>query len=83
MGAVIIDAQWTNGTKDGKPNYYVAGDIISIFFGIIFGAMAMGFSAPFQKAIMDGKVNCALALDTINRKPSIVLNDPSANLFNA
>lgn len=77
MGAVIINEKWTNGST-----FFVAGDIISIFFGIIFGAMAMGFSAPFQKAVMDGKVNCALALEVIDRKPAIILNDQSCPSFN-
>lgn len=42
LGAIIINAHWHNGDE-----YYKAGDIISTFFGIIFGAMAMGMSAPF------------------------------------
>jgi hypothetical protein len=77
MGAYIIHNKWTNGTdKEGKTIYFVAGDIISVFFGVIFGAISLGFSASHMKAITDGRVNCALALETINRKPSIVLNDP-------
>jgi len=52
MGAVIINNKWTKGFTTNKAGdeiqaYYVAGDIISIFFGIIFGAMALGMSAPF------------------------------------
>jgi ABC-type multidrug transport system fused ATPase/permease subunit len=84
MGAYIIHNQWTNGTdKKGQVIYYVAGDVISIFFGIIFGGFALGFSAPYIKTVTDGRVNCALALETINRKPSIVLNDSNMPVFNS
>lgn len=73
MGALIIHNKWMNGDTP-----FVAGDIISIFFGIIFGAFALGMGGPFMKAVAEGRANAYSALSVINRRPEILINDLSA-----
>jgi len=53
----------------GRP--YTAGDIISIFFGVIFGMFAIAGATPQISAIVEGKIAAKMALDVINRKPTI------------
>ena len=50
---------------------YTAGDILSCFFGVIFGMMSVGLAAPNLKAVADGRVAGKLAFDIIDRKPAI------------
>lgn len=57
---------------------YDAGDIMSCFFGIIFGVFSLGMATPNIKAITEGKVAGKMAYDIIERKPKILLDDPTA-----
>lgn len=63
-------------------DYYNAGDVISVFFGIIFGIFSMGMASPHIKALNDGRASLAEVLKVINRKTSIPLNDENALEFN-
>ena len=49
--------------------YYNAGDVLSCFFGVIFGVFALGMATPNIKAIQEGKVAGKMAFDIIDRKP--------------
>lgn len=53
LGAIIIDAEWTNNSGETLKS----GDIISCFFGIIFGAFSLGMGAPNMKAVSEARVN--------------------------
>ena len=44
IGGVFVHDKISKGS-----NYYVAGDVISVFFGILFGIQALGLAAPFIK----------------------------------
>lgn len=78
FGAILINKGYTNNQGD----LLSLGDIISCFFGIIFGAFALGMGAPNMKAVSEARVNAASALSVINRKPKILINDLSAPAFN-
>jgi ATP-binding cassette subfamily B (MDR/TAP) protein 1 len=57
---------------------YSNGDILSCFFGIVFGVFSLGMATPNIKAITEGKVAGKIAYDVIDRKPKILLDDPSS-----
>lgn len=57
---------------------YSNGDILSCFFGIVFGVFSLGMATPNIKAITEGKVAGKIAYDVIDRKPQILLDDPTA-----
>ena len=78
LGAILIDKKYTNNSGE----VLTPGDIISCFFGIIFGAFSLGMGAPNMKAVSEARVNAAAALAVINRKPKILINDLSAQSFN-
>ena len=80
IGAVFVHYSVYNDTK-GRD--YTAGDTIAIFFGIIFGTMALGIGAPNFKALAQGRVAGKTILDIIQRKPDILIDDPEASRLNA
>lgn len=57
---------------------YNAGDILSCFFGIVFGVFSLGAATPSIKAITEGRVAGKMAFDTIDRRPHILMDDPNA-----
>jgi ATP-binding cassette, subfamily B (MDR/TAP), member 1 len=68
LGSVWIYYDFKNDTFD---RVYSAGDILSCFFGVIFGMFSMGLAAPNIKAVTEGRVAGKLAFDIIDRKPAI------------
>lgn len=56
---------------------YTSGDIISCFFGIVFGVFSLGMATPNIKAITEGRVAGKMAYDIIERVPEILIDDPS------
>jgi ABC-type multidrug transport system fused ATPase/permease subunit len=50
---------------------YSAGDILSCFFGVIFGMFSVGLASPNIKAVTEGRVAGKMAFDIIDRKPAI------------
>jgi ATP-binding cassette subfamily B (MDR/TAP) protein 1 len=80
LGAVSIH-KWD--IKNNAGEALTAGDVISCFFGIIFGAFALGMGAPNMKAVSEARANAASALSIINRRPKILINDLSAPAFNS
>lgn len=65
--------------NDIKDRTYTAGDVIAAFFGVIFGAMSLGIAGPNFKALTKGRQAGYVALETIHRKPQILIDDPSAS----
>jgi ABC-type multidrug transport system fused ATPase/permease subunit len=57
---------------------YQAGDILSCFFGIVFGVFSLAMANPNIKALTEGKVAGKLAYDIIERVPKILIDDPLA-----
>ena len=47
--------------------YYNSGDIMSCFFGVVFGVFSLGMATPNIKAITEGKVAGKMAFDIIDR----------------
>lgn len=46
---------------------YTAGDVMSCFFGVVFGVFAIGMASPNIKAVVEGQIAGKLAYDVINR----------------
>lgn len=61
--------------NDVKDETYTAGNAIACFFGIIFGAMALGMTSPSMKAVSEGKIAGYSALQIIDRNPKIDMDD--------
>lgn len=72
LGSVWIYNDIKNDTFD---RVYSAGDILSCFFGVIFGMFSLGLAAPNMKAVTEGRVAGKLAFDIIDRKPQIDQDD--------
>ena len=68
MGSVWIQKKIWNQTYD-RP--YSAGEVLSCFFGVVFGLMAVGNSAPNIKAVIEGRTAGKMAFDVIERQPTI------------
>ena len=51
MGSVWIYHRIYNQTYD---RIYTAGDVLSVFFGIVFGMFSMGMATPNIKAVSEG-----------------------------
>jgi hypothetical protein len=68
MGSVWIEKKIYNDTYR-RP--YQAGEILSCFFGVVFGLMAIGQTAPNLKAVIEGRTAGKMAFDIIERQPSI------------
>ena len=74
-GSILVTHQVEN-TRTGK--VYDAGDIMSCFFGVVFGVFSLGMATPNIKAITEGRVAGKMAYELIERKPKILIDDPSA-----
>jgi ATP-binding cassette subfamily B (MDR/TAP) protein 1 len=73
LGSVWIYKGFQNQTYNRT---YSAGDILSCFFGVIFGMFSVGLAAPNIKAVTEGRVAAKLAFDIIDRKPAIDQDAP-------
>jgi len=51
---------------------------MTVFFGIVFGAFALGMGAPLAKAIKEGQAAAKSGFDVIDRVPSILVDDKDA-----
>jgi ATP-binding cassette subfamily B (MDR/TAP) protein 1 len=75
VGSYLIVIQKVN-TNSGQP--YTSGDVLSCFFGVVFGVFALGMATPNMKAITEGRVAGKVAYDIIERVPKILLDDSNA-----
>jgi ATP-binding cassette subfamily B (MDR/TAP) protein 1 len=75
MGMVWIYNDIYNDTFD---RMYKPGDILSCFFGVVFGMFSVGMATPNLKAVAEGKVAGKMAYDIIDREPQIKQDDPNA-----
>ena len=76
-GTYLITERKEN-TSYSDNRIYSAGDVMSCFFGIIFGVFSLGAATPNIKAVVEGTIAGKLAYDIINRKPDILIDDPNA-----
>jgi len=68
IGSVWIYKEYRNDTFG---RIYSAGDILSCFFGVVFGMFSMGMATPNIKAVTEARVAGKMAFDVIDRKPAI------------
>ena len=74
MGSIWIEKDFHNPVYD-RP--YRAGEVLSCFFGIIFGIFSMGMAYPNIKAVVEGRVAGKIAYDIIERTPHIDADEPN------
>jgi ABC-type multidrug transport system fused ATPase/permease subunit len=75
LGGIFVTQDVHNDVADRG---YTPGDIIAIFFGIMFGAFSLSIAGPNFKSVTRGRQAAYAALETINRQPTIMIDDPSA-----
>ena len=66
MGSIWIKKGFHNPINDGP---YTAGDVLSCFFGVIFGMFSLGMAHPNIKAVAEGRVAGKMTFDIIDRVP--------------
>lgn len=66
LGSIWIYYDIWNNTHS---RVYSVGDVLSCFFGVIFGMFSLGMAGPNIKAVSEGKVAGKMAFDIIDRKP--------------
>jgi hypothetical protein len=66
VGSFLITKQ-VNNSNSGE--VYTSGDILSCFFGVVFGVFSLGMATPNIKAITEGRVAGKAAFDIIDRVP--------------
>lgn len=71
-GSWLITKQVENSNSG---EVYNIGDVLSCFFGIVFGVMALGMASPQLKSITEGRVAGKMAFDIIDRVPKIKLDE--------
>ena len=72
-GSFLITGQVYNSNKGAD---YTAGDIMTCFFGIVFGVFSLGSATPNIKAVTEARIAGKIAFETIDRKPKILLDSP-------
>jgi len=75
---LFVGGQFVKGKvfNDNRGRNYTSGDIISTFFGVIIGIFSFGGSAPNIKVVSEGRIAAFNALEVIERKPKILIDDP-------
>ncbi len=68
MGSVWIYKGFPNQTFGRE---YTAGDIVTCFFGVVFGMFSVGMATPSIKSVAEGLAAGKMVYDIIDRKPDI------------
>ena len=79
IGAIWVDEGFWNHTYDRT---YQPGDIISVFFGILFGMFALGGVGPNMVAFAQAKAAGYKAFSVIERKTPIEIDSEDARELN-
>lgn len=74
-GSWLVQKQTKNAANHNLP--YTAGDVMSCFFGVIFGVMSIGMATANIKAVAEGKVAGKMAYEIIDRAPKVKIDDAS------
>jgi hypothetical protein len=64
IGSYLVTEEIIN---DNSGIVYTGGDIISCFFGVIYGMAYIGMTTPNFKALTEGRVAGKMAYDIIQR----------------
>jgi len=72
VGGYFIREDFQNDSFD---RVYTPGDILAIFFGVIFGFFALGGVGPALQEVNQGRAAAKHAYDIIDRKPAIRLDE--------
>ena len=75
MGAVWIDKPYWNYTEERD---YMAGDVLTCFFGVLIGLFSLGGAGPALNSINVAKTTGSLVFGLIDRKVQIDQDDPLA-----
>eukprot|EP01017_Pseudomicrothorax_dubius_P007833 TRINITY_DN124_c0_g1_i6.p1 TRINITY_DN124_c0_g1~~TRINITY_DN124_c0_g1_i6.p1 ORF type:complete len:1219 (+),score=330.83 TRINITY_DN124_c0_g1_i6:81-3659(+) len=73
-GSRFIENKTYNPATD---SIYSIGDVMSVFFSVIFGAFALGQASPCLKAFALGQNAAAKVFQVIDTKTEIIINDPN------
>ena len=68
LGSVWVEREYWNDTFGRS---YTSGDVLSIFFGIVFGFFSIGMATPNIKSVAEGRAAGKMAFEIIDRKPAI------------
>jgi ABC-type multidrug transport system fused ATPase/permease subunit len=68
IGGVWIEKRYWNHILDRA---YMGGDILAVFWGILFGFFALSSISPHAKAVAEGRVAGKFTYDVIERNPLI------------
>jgi len=77
-GTILITNPKEN-TNTGE--YYNGGNIMTCFFGVVFGVFSLGMAFPNLKAVTEGRVAGKMAYDIIDRVPTIKLDEPGSHFL--
>lgn len=75
IGSVWMDKPYWNDAEDRD---YLAGDTLTVFFGVLFGLFALGGAGPAFNAVAEAKAAGKIAFEIIDRQPLIRQDDPNA-----
>jgi ATP-binding cassette, subfamily B (MDR/TAP), member 1 len=68
LGGIWIDRGYENDILGRK---YLGGDILCVFWGVIFGLFALSSTFPNSKALIEGRAAGRSTYNTIGREPTI------------
>jgi len=77
IGGVWVDEKYWNHAEDRS---YLAGDCLSVFFGVLFGLFSLGGAGPAIGAVNIAKAAGKAAFDVIEREPTINQDDKSGKM---
>lgn len=77
FGSITIERGWDNAVV-GRP--YNLGDVMTIFICITMGSMILAQVPPPVKSFVQAKASAAYIFYVINRKPKILLDDPTKKI---
>lgn len=76
FGAILVTEGVHNDIRDRD---YTPGDVIAVFFGMMFAAFSLSLAGPNFKAVTKGRQAAYAALQTIERVPEIQIDDERAS----
>lgn len=75
FGAIFVKEDVRNDIRD-RP--YTPGDVVAVFFGMLFAAFSLGMAGPNFRTVTKGRQAAYAALQTIERIPEIQIDDETA-----
>lgn len=75
FGGILVTEGVTNNVRDRD---YTPGDIIAVFFGMMFASFSLSVAGPNFQAVTKGRQAAYSALQTIERTPEITIDDENS-----